>query len=190
MEFNDMKKIWDAQNNEPLYAINEAALHNSILIKKRKAYHITNISELLGIIVYGVAGAAVFGINFYKADGGVFMYLLAGWLIASALWALISRIRRIKGEQQYGRSLRGNLAHAIAMATYQVRLSRLMRWNILPIGVFVLLIIWDSGKPLWIVGCFALFFILTHFASGWEHSIYKNKKRELQILKNKLDNEE
>lgn len=27
MEFEDMKKIWDSQNNEPLYAINETALY-------------------------------------------------------------------------------------------------------------------------------------------------------------------
>src|SRR4051812_47574418 len=41
MEFDEMKKIWDSQNNEPLYAINEKALYNRILSKKKQAHHIT-----------------------------------------------------------------------------------------------------------------------------------------------------
>jgi hypothetical protein len=28
MEFDEMKKIWDAQNNQPLYVLDEKALHN------------------------------------------------------------------------------------------------------------------------------------------------------------------
>ena len=56
MEFEEMKKIWDSQNNEPLYAINEKALHNHIMSKKKTGYHITNTSELLLIIVNACAG--------------------------------------------------------------------------------------------------------------------------------------
>ncbi len=33
MEFDEMKKIWDAQNNQPLYVIDEKALHNRIQSK-------------------------------------------------------------------------------------------------------------------------------------------------------------
>jgi hypothetical protein len=47
MEFEELRKIWDAQNNQPLYAINEKAMYNLILSKKKQAHHITNISELL-----------------------------------------------------------------------------------------------------------------------------------------------
>jgi hypothetical protein len=35
MEFEEMQKIWDSQNNETLYAINEKSLHNSIKQKGR-----------------------------------------------------------------------------------------------------------------------------------------------------------
>ena len=34
MEFDELKKIWDSQNNEVLYAINEKALHDRIRTKK------------------------------------------------------------------------------------------------------------------------------------------------------------
>ena len=37
MEFEDLQKIWDTQNNKPMYVINEEALHRRILSKKNKA---------------------------------------------------------------------------------------------------------------------------------------------------------
>ena len=37
MEFDELKQVWDSQNNELLYAINEQALHNRILSKKKQA---------------------------------------------------------------------------------------------------------------------------------------------------------
>src|SRR4051794_28721596 len=42
MEFEEMQKIWSMQNNEALYVINEKALHNRILSKKKSASHIVN----------------------------------------------------------------------------------------------------------------------------------------------------
>jgi hypothetical protein len=30
MEFNELKMIWDSQNEAPLYAMNEAALQNAV----------------------------------------------------------------------------------------------------------------------------------------------------------------
>jgi hypothetical protein len=35
-----------------------------------------------------------------------------------------------------------------------------------------------------------VFLTLAHLAAGWEHGIYKSRKRELEILKAKLDEEE
>ena len=34
MEFEDMKKIWDEQNNENIYAINESELHRRVIRNK------------------------------------------------------------------------------------------------------------------------------------------------------------
>jgi len=187
MEFDELQKIWDSQNNQPLYAINEKALHNRIQSKRKQAYHITNFSELLLIVVNLGAGSFVLGVGLYRQHGNIFMYVLAAWMFASALYALVSRIRRIKGDHRFGRSMHGDLDHAIFMATYQVRLSRVMRWNILPIGGLSLLSLWENGKSFWIIGAILIFFALAYFAGGWEHGIYKAKKRELEILKKKLE---
>lgn len=187
MEFEDLKKIWNAQDNQPLYAINEKAMYNIILSKKKQAHHITNISELLIIIVYMIAGSFVFGMNLFDKSSNISMYVLSVWMFSSALFILVNRVRRIKGNNRFDRSMSGDLDHAISVATYQVRISQIMLWNVLPIGALTLLGLWEGGKSIWIAMIVLLFFALSYYAGGWEHNIYKRKKRELEVLKKKLD---
>ena len=189
MEFEELKKIWDAQNNQPLYAINEKAMYNLVLSKKKQAHHITNISELLLIFVNIGSGILILALNLFKQSGNISLYVLSAWMLGSALYTLIHRIQRIKGNQQFDRSINGDLSHAISMASYQVRISQIMRWNILPIAMLTLLGLWEGGKPIWIAIIVLLFFALSYYAGGWEHNIYKKKKRELEILQKKLGSE-
>ncbi len=189
MEFEEMKKIWDAQNNEPLYGINQKALHNRILSKKKKAYHITNVSELLLIIVNAGAGLFVLAVNLYRQSVNIYIYILAAWMCLGALYMLMSRIRRIKGSHRFDRSMLGDLYHAISMATYQVRLSQAGRWNILPIALLCLLGLWEGGKSVWLIVAIVILFALAAWGGRWEHSIYKARKRELEILQKKLESE-
>ena len=188
MEFEELKKIWDAQSNQPLYAINEKAMYNLILSKKKQAHHITNISELLIIIVYMISGSFVLGINFFDQSSNISMYGLSAWMLGSALLMLVNRIRRVKGGKRFDRSMSGDLDHAICVATYQVRISQIMLWNVQPIGALTLLELWEGGKPIGIVVIVLLFFALSYYAGGWVHNTYKRKKRELEVLKKKLDN--
>jgi len=189
MEFEELQKIWGLQNNQPLYSINEKAMYNIILSKKKQAHHITNISELFLIFVNIGSGILILGMNLFKQNGNISLYFLSAWMLGSALYTLVRRIQRIKGDNQFDRSMSGDLDHAISVATYQVRISQIMRWNILPIGTLTLLGLWEGGKPIWIAIIVLLFFALTYYAGGWEHSIYKRKKRELEILQKKLDKE-
>jgi hypothetical protein len=189
MEFEELQQIWDLQNNQPLYAINEKALHNRVLAKKNKGYHITNISELLLIIVNIVSGFFILGVNLYKGSSSISMYILAAWMLISAACVLISRIRRIVAKFRFDRSLRGDLNNAISIATYQVRLSQIMRWNIIPIGILVTLIFLEGGKSIWIAGFMVVAVVLVFYAGNWEHGIYKSRKKELEILQSKLENE-
>jgi hypothetical protein len=187
MEFEELQKIWDSQNNTPLYAIDENALHNRILTKKRQTGHITNVSEWLSIVVNLCSGGFVLAINYSSTRPGLAMYLLAAWMVLVSLYALTSRIRRITREHQFNRTLKEDLNHAIAMATYQVRLSRLMRWNMVPIAALCLIGMWEAEKNGWIFLLTLGFFAMAYYASGWEHSIYQGKKKELEVLKAKLE---
>ena len=164
-------------------------MHNRILSKKKQSYHITNTSELLLIIVNMAAGLFVFTLNLSGKDVNIFMYLLAAWMLGISWYLLFSRIRRLKRDNQFDRSMHGDLNYAISLATYQVRLSLLGRWSILPIGIFTLLGLWQSGKSVWIVVAILIFFLFTNYAAGWEHRIYTSRKRELEILKKKLEDE-
>ncbi len=189
MEFEEMKKIWDAQNNSPLYVIDEKALHNRIQAKKQQAGHITNFTELLLIVVNTAMGILILVMNSFKLKGSLSLYLLSGWMFITALYVLVNRINRIRSNNKFDRSIRSDLHHAISIASYQVRLSHLMRWNVLPILILSLLGIWEGGKSIWVAIGVLIVFVLAYYASGWEHNIYKSRKRDLEILQNKLESE-
>jgi hypothetical protein len=189
MEFEEMKKIWDSQNSEPFYGINEKALHNRILSKKRTAYHITNSSELLTIVVNIGVGCFILAVSLFNHSTNVFMYASSVWMFFVAVYSLWSRMHRIKSGHRFDRSMLGDLRHAISVATYQVRFSQLMWWNILPTGVLILLGVWNLGKSFWFSLILLIFFVLVNYAARWEHNIYKARKRDLEILQSKLEDE-
>lgn len=190
MEFDELQKIWDSQTQQNVWVIDENALHKRVLIKKEKMSYITDFSEVLSIVVNFGGGSLVLGLTIFKRSENLSMYLMAAWMLATSFYVIASRIRRLKGKNTFDRSVLGELNYAVSTATYQVRFSQLMRWNIVPIGVLSVLSSWDSGKAIWLVPGLLLFFALSYFASGWEHRIYRAKKQELVTLQKKLVNEE
>lgn len=190
MEFDEMKKIWDSQNQVVLYAIDEKALHNRIAVKRRQALHITNVTELMLILVNGGVGAFIVVTNHLRQSINISLYLLAALLFGSAFYVLVNRINRVKGDNRFDRSMRGDLDHALSVATYQVRISQIMRWNFIPIGILVTLGIVEGGRSIWIAFGMLAFFMLTHYLSRWEHNFYKRKKRELEELQKRLNQED
>lgn len=184
-----MKKIWDSQNNEVIYGLNEAALHSRIQSKKQKAYHITNASEYLAMFSNFAAGVFVLSVSMSTRGAGIFMYILAAWMFLSGGYVLFARLMRMRDTAHFDRTMHGDLSHAIALANYQVRFSQLMRWNILPMALIILLSVWQNGKSWWMAAGLIVFFALAAYASGWEHSIYKSRKRELEMLKQKLESD-
>jgi len=188
MEFEELQKIWIAGNQEPVYAINEKALHNRILSKRKSILHIANVSELLSIVINLCVGIFI-GINFYQGKGVFFFYLLAAWMILTSAYVLYHRYRRLRTQPKFDRSLREDLQHAVATATYQVRLSQIMRLNIVPIALLSFLGILERGRSVWFAVGILVFYALTYMLGGWEHNIYRNKKRELELLQAKLEKE-
>lgn len=186
MEFEELQKIWDTQNNQPLYVINEQALHNRIVAKKHQVIKIAVITEWILIIGNTASGLFVLQQNYTGRRGLIFVYLLAAYMLGTALYVLVNRIRRMREQKKFNRSLSGDLQHALAAASYQVRIGHIMRWNTFPIMLLVLLSIWEGGQSIWFSLVVALFFILVFLASGWEMRIYKAKKRELDVLQKKL----
>ena len=187
MEFDELQKIWDTQNNQPLYVINEQALHNRIIAKKRQVIQIAVITEWILIIGNTASGLFVLQQNYTGRRGLIFVYLLATYMLGTALYVLVNRIRRMREQKMFNRSLSGDLQHALAAASYQVRIGHIMRWNTFPIMLLVLLSSWEGGQSVWFISVVALFFLLVFYASGREMGFYKAKKRELEVLQKKLE---
>ena len=187
MEFDEMKKIWDAQNNQPLYVIDEKALHNRIQAKMNGALHFANINEWFSIFVYLGAGGLLLGLNPFKPGANIFMYLESAWMFATVVYVVVSRIRRIKASRRFDRSIRGDLDHAISLAGYQVRLSQIMCWNVLPIGVIMIFSGWEAGKLIKVSAVILVSFVLAFFVGIKGDRVNKRRKRELQVLKDKLE---
>ena len=186
MEFDEMKKVWDQQNNEHMYAINESSLQKKILKRKNKAIHITNVSELLMILVNGGVGCFIFVLNFTREPSSVALYGMSVWLFLISSYMLISRIRRLQSSKKYDRSILGDINHAVSIASYQVRISQLGRWNAVPVAILSAVALWQNEKSIWIIVLAVLFFLLIYLASGWEYNYYARQKRELEVLKKSL----
>ncbi|HLK28917.1 MAG TPA: hypothetical protein VKT28_10055 [Puia sp.] len=189
MEFEELQKIWDSQNNQYMYAFNQSALYNLIESKKKKAARITNLSELMHILVNMLAGVIYIVIIATMTKKNMFMYVIAAWMFAIALYVVINRMRRIKENKNFDISINGNLQHAISLTTYQANLSQAMRWNILPVAILVLVMVWDSGKSPLIIAALFICFLVAYLISTKDQNIYKARKRELKILQQKLESE-
>jgi hypothetical protein len=187
MEFEEMQKIWDEQSNQTLYAIDERALSNRIKAKRNTANRIANLSELIVIITHIVATGILLVIMLMNKVNNVFMYLMSAWVFFTAIFATVIRLRRIYSKIRFDRTMFGELDHAIALATHQVRFSKLMQWNSVPVAGLAVLLVWSSGKSIWITAGMVVFFVGTYYVSQWEVNIYKRKKEELEQLKLKLE---
>ncbi len=86
MEFEDMKKIWDEQNNENIYAINESELHRRVIRKKNRVKRMINKFEwtlLIAMICCGLL-ATIMGIlhnQLFKLADTLIFFLVQGIFI-------------------------------------------------------------------------------------------------------------
>ena len=188
MEFDEMKKIWDGQNNQPLYVIDEHALHHSIQSKMSGVRHLANSTEWSLMLVNLGAGGVLLALNPFKPGANLFMYLESAWMFATVAYVVVSRVRRLKAGRRFDRSIHGDLDQAISLASYQVRLSRVIRLNLLPVGVIMIFSGWEAGKLLKVGLVILVSYALAFYVGTAEQRVNKRRKRELQILKGKLEN--
>lgn len=187
MEFDEMKKIWDAQNNQPLYAIDEKALHNRIQSKMNSVLRLTNISEWVLIMINLATGGILLGFNRFNPGTNIFLYLEAAWMFALAAYLVVHHIRRIKASRRFDRSIKGDLDHAISLANYQMRLSQIIRWNFLPMGAIMIFSGWEAGKLLRVSAVILVSYTLAFYVTSKGYRANKRRKRKLQVLKEKLE---
>lgn len=183
-EFDDMKIIWDSQNEEKLYAINENALYKQI---KRKGNSVSRLLQRFEFVMVGVnllvAGFLVVATLFNDSDP--FEYLLPFIYLAYAIIFFAWRRGRRQDDAHFEPTMLGELDKAIWQINYLIRRTReLMIWYLAPLALFVGGMMLYEGQPL-----FALAILIVMGGAGlltdrWEiKRCYLPKKQSLEALR-------
>lgn len=186
MKFEDMKKIWDEQNQTHLYVIDEKLLQDNIQLKKKGASRFINKMEWFAILVNLLVGCVMLSMNFIQ-QGDIYANLIGIVMVIAAGYVYSRRLQRLKNENQFNRTMLGDLEHAISNATYRARLSYslLMYWIVFA-SLFILNIIHEEKSLLQILLAVA-FCVVVWFLGRWEHRKWHlASKKRLEAMKEKL----
>ena len=165
MDFEEMKKIWDTQNNQPLYAIDEEALHNRVKAKKNSTKRTTNKTELILIAANVFAGGLVIISRFIKDNATLVSTFMGVMMLITAAYLIFLRARRIKRDQQVDNSVLGDLDNALENINYRVSLSRSMIWYAILVSFLTLYSVFDSEKSIVFILLVSVFFVIGIFMS-------------------------
>jgi hypothetical protein len=187
MEFDEIKKIWDAQNNQPLYVLDEKALHNRIQSKMKGILRLANVNEWALIIIYLCTAGVLLTLNSFTHAANIFMYIEAAWMFATVVYVVAHRSRRVSSSRRFDRSIHGDLDHAISIATYHVRLVRMTNWNSLPLGAIMIFSGWEAGVLLKAAAVILVSSVLSFYVGTKQNRANVRRRRELQVLKEKLE---
>lgn len=189
MEFEDIKKIWDSQNNQPMYAINEEALHRRIRSHRSHSQWASNITEITLIAVAIVTS----GFLVIKNLGGdnFFAYPPAIILLLTGVYVYIGRVRRQRAQRQFDRTMLGDLDQAIANVSFEIRRAKtFIWWYILPLAIPLAVNMYMNQAALWkwvfVIAGLILSYFVVQFGLN-RHQV--PRKRSLESLREKLTDE-
>lgn len=185
MEFAEMKIIWDSQNEEKLYAINEGALYAQI---KRKGKSVGRLLRRFEVVIIGVnvlVALLLLAVALLN-NSDIYDYLPSGIYLAYALLAFMWRRNRRHTDIHFTPTMLGELDKAIWQINYLIKRSRdLIFIYVLPLALFFGAKLWlYDGQPL-----FALAMVLVMGAAGfatdrWEiRKCYLPQKESLESLR-------
>lgn len=193
MELDEMKKIWDEQTQQPLYVIDEKALHSLIQPKMSGEHRLAGMREWSTILFYLGAVGLMLGFDHFhpfQRLEHIFVYLLAAWMFGTVVYVVVIRIRRIKASHRFDRSISGDLDYAICAVDYQMRLGLVIACNFLPLGMIMLFFSWGIGRLFMAaVAIILVSGILTFYVERKNYRASKGRKHALQLLKTKLESE-
>lgn len=187
MEFEEMKKIWDAQKGEALYAIDEKALHNQVIVKKKKSAQKADKLELTLISSLLFASGMVWYAIIVKSSYEMAQIIFASLLLFAAVAILISRRKRMRWQDSFENSMLGDLEQGLANASYQVKLSKAVAFLYLTVAGFAVVSVYHEVTDWWKSALVLLLFTFGYIASRWEHrKFYVGQKKNLLAMKEQL----
>lgn len=187
MEFDEMKLIWDSQNNEPLFAIDREALHRQIQHKEKSVSHTLDIIDVVMIAINLLVGIVLI-VDTWVEGGALYEYVLPALYLAFFVYAIYRRFSRKQGAEEFDTTILGELNRSIWQADYLIKQSGSMPfWYLLPLMVVLNVTMFLNGK-LWAALLLTVVVLpLAYFGGRWEvRKFYLPKKRELEALRETL----
>lgn len=188
MDFEEMQVIWNKQNNEKLYAINEEGLHSYIRKKGRSITRSLSFVDWMMMIVNVGLGIFLF-FDMGDNNNGFWQFLLPGLYVAYGLGAFVLRLLRREKQKAFPETMAGDLDRSIWEIDYLIRMTyRMYLYYLLPL-CFVGSIYLVSKEEY----AMAAFMVITlpiacYFGVRWENGRYHQpRKDELITLRDKLD---
>ena len=187
MEFEEMQIIWNSQNNEKLYAINEKALFEKIKRKGRSVNSYVKFVEVVMILTNLVAGLLVMyqGVTGERSWGQI---TLASVYLLYLVYGIYRWFARRQDEQQFEQSMLGELNKAIWRSDYLMKQGhQMIFWYLLPIIVISIIFVLLEGGSWQTIGFLLLILPVTYYGGRWEiRKFHAPKKRELESLRETL----
>ncbi|MEM7118766.1 MAG: hypothetical protein AAF614_40490 [Chloroflexota bacterium] len=188
-----MQRIWSKQDDEPLYAINEAALYKRIQRKSRSTEFGLNMMEW-GVILSSFFSIIVLYVNWVGDNVPWGYYLIPAMLFVISGYVFILRRYRQKNADRFSLGLMGELEKAIAHNNILLeRASTMIWWYMLPVfGGFMLYFYVEQG-PYWreSVAFMPIVSVLAFVVTRWElRKFHEPRQRDLEALRKLLTEDE
>jgi hypothetical protein len=215
VDFEELKVVWDSQNDEPLYAMNAKALGAMIRRRIETEHRRTAWSHGREIVINFATGLALFGLGSVLAWGEPAWLATRSWVqvpvsgwhalatfVAGGIWLYcavylwMARRRQLRQEESYGTSLHGNLERALAHIDFQIHIARsILWWGLVPswiAAVLAIAVIFHlQGAPALAYAMMATVMASAFLVTVWcRHRAirrrYMPRRRELEPLRAKL----
>jgi|GEM_PF-4666828 len=169
MNFDDLQVAWNTQNNRPVFAVDESALHQKVMSRRRHSAKEMDIVDAgWGLTLLFLAAVSVFepvfeGHDYHQIPGAILYMVAAGYLFVCVY-------QRRQDEMRWGTTLLEDLDLAIAQMDRQIRQFTLgVFWMIVPmaIGMGIGFAFTHDGKPAWIWPLCLLTLVAMWLSTNW-----------------------
>lgn len=186
MDFNDMKKIWNDQDQNAVYAIDEQTLTENVIKQKEKSSFIANRTEIYMIGSLMIAAAMIWGATIYTGQIQMLPLALSGFMLVMAILLYKKRTKRLLWQNTFDRSVLGDLDEAIANADYQLNFSKWSRNLFLVVASLTVVDVF-SLEAWWKSLIVLTFFIIVYLLAKREHkTIYLSQRNRLKSMRDQV----
>jgi len=187
MDFEELQVIWNNQNNEKMYAIDENAIHIYI---RRKGKSINNMLNFFEFMLIGMNLVVGIWLTIESLDNDPLsnQLILAVFYLVFSVYTLIRRIMRRNEEKPFDHTMVGELDKAIWRIEYLMKHSlNVILWYLVPlVAIIGIMAVFDTRLFL-TFGMLTAVTVASYFGHRWEfNKFHLPNKRNLEALREKL----